>query len=77
MSVNYSQLNEPVTQNEIFDQAENIESILHTQRALFDRVRVQYGGDSDFSNEMWNVVQKLQEAHAKVFWLWNAGVLPP
>ena len=49
----------------MLDEEEMIENAVDVAKALFDRVRFQYQGDTWISNELWQIYCQLQAAHER------------
>jgi hypothetical protein len=50
-----SQLKEPITHEDLLDHEEYLEQAASTIKALFDRCRYQYNGDTPVSTYLWNI----------------------
>lgn len=66
MNLDPTQLKEPVTLEDALDLEEYIEIVVESQKALFDRVRFQYQGDTWISNALWDIHNLLEEAAKKM-----------
>jgi hypothetical protein len=64
--VDYSQIQEPVTHDDLLDHEELLESTSQTMKALFDRCRYQFQGDTPVSAYLWGIYCKVEQAHAEM-----------
>jgi len=71
-----SQLKEPVTRADAMDHEEYLEQAAGTMKALFDRTRYQYQGDTWISNSLWEIHCLLQQAHEKMSALRASNCFP-
>jgi hypothetical protein len=61
-----SQLKEPITHEDLQDHEEYLEQAALTIKALFDRCRYQYNGDTPVSTYLWNIYSKIDQAHTEL-----------
>lgn len=74
--VSQSQLQIPVSREDILDHEDVIEAAIDTQEALFQRVRYQ-AGDCPLTQELWTIALVLRHAHERIAALREQGCFKP
>lgn len=77
MSIDYGQLKEPVTREDVIEQEEYLESVLETQKGLAARVKFQYQQESWISSELTAIADLINEAGERLAALRSTNCFPP
>lgn len=76
MSVDWSQLREPVTDDDILDLEDYIDSTVETLTAYVERVRFTYQQESWISLELVEITKLVDQAHARLATLRATNCFP-
>jgi frataxin-like iron-binding protein CyaY len=77
MSLDYSQLKEPVTREDVNDQEEYLECLLCTQKDFVARIRFQYQQETWISTELEEIVKLMEQACERLAALRETNCFPP
>jgi hypothetical protein len=77
MGLDYGQLKEVVTREDIMDQEEYLESLLWTQRNFVARVRFQYQQESWISLELEALAEMMDQISERLSTLRDTNCFPP